>query len=242
MTIRAVGITVISLSAIFVLGVLLFNFVLMPMLIHQRGSVIVPDLTNISEAQAVKALERLSLNLRVEGAEHNVLVPEGFVISQHPRANENIKEGRTVEVVLSLGAQTQRVPELKGMSLRQTRILLKRNNLRVGRVVRVLAEGDARETVLATTPGVGEELVEGEAVDIVVAVGGNKRRYVMPDLIGQDLLFIREKLRGMGFRISGVRYESHQGVFPNTIVGQTPKPGMMIREGDSIELVAASSD
>lgn len=242
MTVRAVGITFISLATIFVLGVVLFNFVIMPMLIHQRGAVIVPDLTNISETQAVKALERLALNLRVERAEYNTLIPEGFVISQHPRANESIKEGRTVEVVLSMGAQTQRVPELKGMSLRQGRILLTRHNLRVGRVVRVLAEGEARETILATTPVVGEELVEGDVVDIVVAVGGQKQRYMMPDLIGQDLLFIREKLRGMGFRVSGVRYELHQGVFPNTIVGQTPKPGTLIREGDSIELVAASSD
>ena len=64
----------------------------------------------------------------------------------------------------------------------------------------------------------------------------------MPDLSGEDLLFIREKLRNMGFRISGVRYESRQDVFPNTIIGQAPRPGALIRQGDSIELVAASSD
>jgi len=242
MNVRAAGITLISLAAIFVVGVLLFNFVIMPMLIHQRGTVIVPDLRNISETQAARTLERLALNLRVERAENHAMIPEGHVISQSPRPNENIKEGRTVEVVLSLGARTQRVPELKGLSLRQSRIMLNRHNLRIGRVARVNAVGEARETVLATTPPVGEEVVEGNAVDVVVAVGGHKERYVMPDLRGQDLLFIREKLRDMGFRVSGVRYESHKGVFPNTIVDQSPKPGTLIREGDSIELVAASSD
>lgn len=242
MKIRAVSIALVSLAGLFVLGVFLFNYVLMPMLIHQRGAVIVPELENLSEAQAAKALERLSLELRVERSEHNAEVPAGYVISQLPRANENIKEGRTVEVVLSLGARMQRVPELKGMSLRQSRIVLKRHNLRVGRVARVLAVGDARETVLATTPVVGEELVEGDAVDIVVAVGGQKREYAMPDLTGQDLLFIREKLRNMGFRVSSVRYEAREGIFPNTVVDQVPKPGALIREGDSIELVAASSN
>jgi hypothetical protein len=242
MKLRSIGITLVSLAGIFTLGVLLFNFVFMPMLIHQRGSVIVPDLRNLSETQARKELERFSLNIRVERTEHHAEVPDGFVISQLPRANENIKEGRTVEVVVSLGARTQIVPELKGISLRQGRIMLGRNNLRVGRVARVHTVGEARETVLATTPGVGEELVEGSAVDIVVAVGGQKQRYLMPDLTGQDLLFIREKLRDMGFRIAGVRYEPHQDVFPNTIVGQSPDPGAIIREGDSIELVAASSD
>jgi beta-lactam-binding protein with PASTA domain len=106
----------------------------------------------------------------------------------------------------------------------------------------VVVDGDTREQVLASSPGVGEELVEGSAVDVVLSVGGQKQQFAMPDLAGQDLLFIRDKLRDMGFRISGVRYEKRDGVFPNTIVGQTPAPGAMIREGDSIELVAASSD
>jgi len=242
MNLRSAGITVVSLAAVFLLGVLLFNFVFMPMLIHQRGAVIVPDLRNMSEAQATRELERCSLNIRIARAENDTEVPEGYIISQIPRANETIKEGRTVEVILSLGARTQVVPVLKGLSLRQGRILLSRSNLRAGRIARVHTVGEARETVLATTPDVGEELVEGSPVNIVVAVGGQKRRYLMPDLTGQDLLFIREKLRNMGFRISGVRYEPIEDKFPNTIVGQSPKPGALIREGDSIELVAASSD
>lgn len=242
MKLKSIGITVVSLAGIFFLGVLLFNYLIMPMLIHQRGSVIVPDLRNMSEAQATRELQRCSLNIRVSREEHNPEIPDGYVISQMPRANESIKEDRTVEVVLSLGARTEVVPELRGMSLRQGRILLGRHNLRVGRVARVHTFGDARETVLATTPSVGEELVENSVVDIVVAVGGQKREYLMPDLTGQDMLFIRERLRDMGFRISGVRYETRQDVFPNTIIGQSPRPGTLIRQGDSIELVAASTD
>ena len=232
----------VSLAGIFVLGILLFNFVIMPMLIHQRESVIVPDLHNVSEAQARNELERLGLNMRVLRSEYHPEIPEGFVIEQRPWANENIKEGRTIEVVLSLGARTQVVPELKGMSLRQCRILLTRNNLRIGRVARFHTKGSAGETVVASTPSGGQEMVEGSAVDVVVAVGGEKREYLMPDLSGQDLLFIREKLREMGFRIGGVRYEQRGDVFPNTVIGQTPKAGSLIRQGDSIELVAASSD
>jgi serine/threonine-protein kinase len=229
-------------GAVFVAGVLLFNFVLMPMLVHQRGAVIVPDLRMVSETEAQREVSGLGLNLRVDRSDYNAEVPQGYVISQSPRPSETIKEGRSVMVVLSLGARTQLVPELKGMSLRQSRAVLSRSNLRVGRVARVLAGGEPREQVLASNPPVGEELPEGDVVDLVVAVGGQKARYAMPDLTGQDLLFIREKLRDLGFRVGGVRYETREGVFPNTVVGQTPPPGAMIREGDSIELVAASSE
>ena len=63
----------------------------------------------------------------------------------------------------------------------------------------------------------------------------------MPDLSAQDLFFVREKLERLGFRVGSVRYEDREGVYPNTIVDQKPKAGERIREGESIELVAASS-
>jgi beta-lactam-binding protein with PASTA domain len=242
MNVRKWIITVVVWGGVFVVGVLLFNFVLMPMLVHQRSSVIVPDVRSLSEAQAENELERVSLTLRVDRSENHTEIPDGYVISQAPRANESIKEGRSVSVVLSLGTRTQIVPELKGMSLRQTRGILQRGNLRVGRVARVLTGGEPREEVAASNPSVGNEVLEGSSVDLVVTVGGQKQRFAMPDLVGQDLLFIREKLRDLGFRVSAVRYESREGVFPNTVIGQTPGPGALIREGDSIELVAASSE
>lgn len=242
MKVRRVFIRLGIFVGLFVVGVLLFNFVIMPMLIHQRGAVIVPDLTGLSEARAERELARFGLRIRVDRSEHHPDIPEGFVIQQAPRASETIKEGRTVEVVLSLGARTERVPELARMSLRQARGLLERQNLRVGRVVRVAAYGEAREEVITSHPHAGEDLTEGAVVDLVIAVGGNKRVFAMPDLTGQDLLFIRDKLRDLGFRVSAVRYERRLGVFPNTVIDQSPRPGAMIREGDSIELVAAGAD
>ncbi len=242
MNVRKWIITLVVWVGVFVLGVLLFNFVLMPMLVHQRASVIVPDVRSQSEEEAANTLEKLSLKLRVNRSENHTEIPDGYVISQSPRVNETIKEGRTVSVVLSLGTRTQSVPELKGMSLRQTRNVLHRSNLRVGRVARVFSGGEPREEVVASNPPVGEEVTEGSSIDLVVTVGGQKPRFAMPDLAGQDLLFIREKLRDLGFRVSAVRYESREGVFPNTVIGQMPGPGALIREGDSIELVAASSE
>lgn len=242
MNVRKLVVGVAVWGGIFAVGVLVFNFILMPMLVHQRGAVIVPDLHSLSEAQAAKELGRVALNMRVDRSEHNAQVPEGYVVSQSPRQSETIKEGRTVTVVLSLGARTQTVPELKGMSLRQTRGVLQRSHLALGRVAKVLTGGEPREEVLASNPPVGQEVPEGSAVDLVVAVGGQSESFLMPDLAGQDLLFVREKLRAMGFRVGAVRYESRQGAFPNTVIGQTPKAGALIREGDSIELVAASAD
>lgn len=241
MKLRSAGLTVLIVFAVFILGVLLMNFVVMPLVIHQRDSVIVPDVRRVSHQQAEKMLGRLSLEIRVDRSQNDTEVPEGYVISQRPRPLDSIKEGRTVSVTLSLGPKTQRVPELKNFSLRQSRLLLTRRKLNAGRVVRVLHEGGAKETVLACAPGSGLEIEEGSPVDLLVRVGGRPKRYLMPSLEGQDLIFIKEKLEASGFRVSNVRYEERRGTDPNEIIDQFPKPGVMIREGDSIELVAAGS-
>jgi len=238
---RRVLIRIAILAALFVAGIFAFNYVIMPLLVHQSGAVIVPDLRNTSEAQAGQILGRLGLKVRVARSEHNAQVPEGYVISQSPRTNDSLKPGRTVAVVTSLGPQMRRVPELKGMSLRQGRSVLDHAGLSLGKVARVSRAGDAREEIVASSPPVGDEALDGESVDVVLAVTNGGPLYMMPDLRTQDLFFVREELERLGFRVSSVRYEAREGVFPNTIVDQRPEPGARIRGGESVELVASSS-
>lgn len=242
MNLRSAGLTAVFIVGVFVVGALLMNFVVMPMLIHQRNSVIVPDVRGMSEQQAKRFLERVALEVQVDRRQHEAELPEGYVVSQRPRPNETVKQGRTISVTVSLGPKTQRVPDLKDLSLRQGRLLLSRHKLQTGRVARVLQEGDSRETVVSCSPPAGEQVEEGTEINLLVGVGGRPKRYMMPDLEGQDLLFIREKLEKQGFRVSNVRYESRRDVYPNTIIDQTPAPGVMIREGDSVELVAAGTE
>ncbi len=230
------------LAGLFIAGVLAFNFVVMPMLVHQRGAVIVPDLRNVSEPQATESLTRLGLKVKVGRSDYDPEVPKGFVVSHSPRANDSLKEGRTVTLITSLGPRTQRVPDVAKQTLRQARGVIEHAGLAVGRVSRVKRNGEERDAVIATNPPPGEELREGEVVDVVVAVAGGGDAYLMPDLTKQDLFFVRDKLEKLGFRVSSVRYEAQQGVFPNTIIDQRPKPGARIKEGESVELVASSSN
>lgn len=229
------------LAGLFFAGIFLFNKVLMPALVKQGTVVIVPDLRNSSEKEARDALGKLGLAMRVERSDYDTQIPVGFVVSQRPEANDGLKPGRSVGVVLSLGTRVRMVPDLRGMSARQARNLLQTNGLDVGRVARIQHIGDAREHVVATSPPVGDEVHEGEKVDIVISVPGGANVFLMPDLTMQDLFFVRQKLEKMGFRVASVRYEDKDGVYPNTVIDQTPEPGEQIREGESIELVASSS-
>ena len=122
------------LAGLFFAGILLFNKVLMPALVKQGSVVIVPDLRNTSEAEAKSTLSRLGLQIRVERSDYDSQAPVGFILSQQPEANEVLKPGRSVAVVLSLGTRVRMVPDLRGMSARQARNLLQSEGLDVGRV------------------------------------------------------------------------------------------------------------
>ena len=76
MKLRSAGLTVLIVVGVFVLGVLLMNFVVMPLVIHQRDSVIVPDVRRVSHQQAEKMLDRLSLEIRVDRSQNDTEVPE----------------------------------------------------------------------------------------------------------------------------------------------------------------------
>lgn len=232
---------ILIVAGLFVLGIFAFNYVLMPMLVRQRSTVIVPDLRNASEAEAKKTLSGLGLSIRVERSDYDPQVPAGFILSQIPKPNENLKPGRSVAVIVSLGTRTRMVPDIRGMSQRQARNHLQTDGLATGRVARVTHAGEAREHVIATSPPVGDEIHEGESVDFVVSTPGGDPVYLMPDLTSQDLFFVREKLEKRGFRVASVRYEDREGVYPNTIIDQRPRAGERIRGGESIELVASSS-
>jgi eukaryotic-like serine/threonine-protein kinase len=240
-TVRRFFVRLLVFGVLFAAGIFAFNYVIMPVLVHQSGAVIVPDLRNSSEAQATQTLSRLGLKIRTARSEYDPQVPAGYVVSQAPRTNDTIKPGRTVTVVTSLGPETHRVPEVKGMSLRQARSVLEHAGLTLGRVARVERDGESKEQIVATTPPVGDEILEGEPVGVVLSVTNGGRVYMMPDLSTQDLFFVRQKLERLGFRVSSVRYEAREGVFPNTIIDQRPRPGERIREGESVELVASSS-
>ena len=94
--------------------------------------------------------------------------------------------------------------------------------------------------MLETFPPGGSEVRKGRAIDILVAVGGSKKRYMMPELIGMDFPFAREVLNKMGFHITKVVREIKSGEFPDKILSQNPKPGELIEEGGNIELVVSA--
>ena len=150
------GVTLVALAAAaFAIGLVLFNNLFMPRLIHVGGEVRVPDLTNLTVEQAEQALRANGLQLSRAGERFDPAVPRGFIVMQDPPPQTTVRGKRRVLVVVSLGEEFSSVPELFGESVRGARLLIERAGLRAGAIVHAPSEEAGEGLVAGSDPGAG---------------------------------------------------------------------------------------
>jgi serine/threonine-protein kinase len=224
----------------FLFGVLIFYYIIMPGLVGRGDVTIVPGLEGLSLALAEEKCGDGGLELTVVGERHSDDIPQGYIIEQDPEPEEKLKEGRVIRVIVSAGRRMEFVPELRNKSLRQAELLLESSGLRKGRIVRIFSPLDGQNNIVSTFPPAGESVPHGSRIDILICMRGEPRKYHMPNLIGMDLPFVRDRLAKLGFQIGRVVSRRVSDKFPNTILDQHPEPGSCIEEGETIELVVST--
>jgi len=219
-------------GAAFATGLALFNGLVMPQLIHGRGEVRVPDLANLSVEQAEQSLRQLGLRLSRSGERFDPAVPRGLVLQQDPPAQTAVRSGRRVLVVVSLGEEFSSVPQLFGVSLRGARVLIERTGLTVGGLTRAPSTDVGEGLVVATDPPAESVLPRGAPVGLLVSSGSAGESFVMPELLGRDLVAVRRQLEALGFRVLSPEGTGARGM----IIVQQPAPGLCVDRGTVVTL------
>jgi serine/threonine-protein kinase len=221
--------------AAFATGLVLFNNLVMPRLIHGVGQVTVPDLTNLTIEQAEQALRPLGLQVSRAGERFDPSAPRGFVIAQEPGAGTTVRGRKRIAVVVSLGEEYSSVPELFGESVRAARMLVERAGLRPGSVVLAPSEEAGEGMVAGSDPGPEAVLQRDTPVHLLVSTGAGSESFVMPELLGREVSGVRRQLEALGFRVERTGARTAVG----TIVAQTPAPGSRITRADVIRLITS---
>jgi beta-lactam-binding protein with PASTA domain len=234
------SLVVVGAMLLFGFGLLAFNFVIMPRLVHRNTVVLVPDLQGQTLASAQTIVQQLGLKLTETRQMAHPSVPQGMILDQTPAAASPIRRGRTVRVITSSGPPAGMLPDLAGLTRRQAEITLQREAYRLGRILHVRQLDVTVPTVIFQYPPPGVVLRKGQPVAMVVAEPTLPAVYRMPDLRGISLFVAREAIASAGCVASGITYERDRDVPPNTVLSQTPAPGVRIRKGARIELVAAT--
>jgi serine/threonine-protein kinase len=144
-----------------------------------------------------------------------------------------------VVLTVSGGAarDTVSVPDVVGLTAGKASGVLRRANLEP--TIRLTRSDAAAGTVLSQVPAGGREIDEGGRVRLVVATGPSQRvALTVPDLRGLDVETARRRLGELGLRTTVTRVAAADE--EGTILGQSPRAGATLREGQVVRLRVSS--
>jgi len=219
----------------FATGLVVFNRVVMPRLVHGTGDVKVPDVTGLTLVQAERTLQPLGLPLSRAGERFDPSVPSGFVLSQDPEPGSFVRGRRRVSVVVSLGEEFSSVPSLFGESQRSAEVLLRSAGLRLGVITRATSDDVGDGLVAGSDPGAETVVPRGTPISLFISTGPAEESFVMPDVMGREIGVVRRQLESFGIRV----VSPHGAGSIGTIIVQDPPAGSRIVRTSTITLQAS---
>jgi serine/threonine-protein kinase len=199
----------------------------------------VPDWIGRGREEALAQAQSLGLVFEVGELRHDPGVAVDRIVQQEPAPGTQVRHGRTIRVVVSLGGETLTVPKVIGQPARQAELELRRSGLTPGWEARIHDATIPASQVIDESPPPGTLSVSGDRVHRLVSEGPRTPRFVMPDLTGRTLREVQEWITLCGFRSRAVRRVPAEGRRPGTVVGQLPLSGYPVARRDVVELTVA---
>ena len=199
-----------------------------------KGStyVTVPDVTGLPITQAANLLVESGLEMGAQKHVVNAQVPEYHVIFQRPTPNTVLRTGRKVLLTISAGKEYESAPSLIGKNLESALSQLQSTRLLAGAISR-MPHNAPRDTIIGQEPEPDWKMRSGGEVHLLVSNGPGSVPVLMPDILGKSLeeaqlILARLNVTVVPFDVErvGAEYE--------VVLGQTPSPGSLLSENESV--------
>jgi eukaryotic-like serine/threonine-protein kinase len=192
----------------------------------------IPDVVGDPEGESVATLEALGLEVTTDST-HDEDVPAGTVLSTDPEAGAESREGETVAVVVSAGPRPIEVPDVRGQGRDQAAANLQELGLEPTVVSEAYHESAPEGSVIGQSPGPGEVLHRGDAVELTVSLGPEP--FEMPDVRGSERDDAVGALEELGLE---VEVREVRGLFRTSgeVAEQEPEPETTVRRGQRVTI------
>ena len=223
-----IALTVVLLAVISAAGLQLYN----TMFVFTR----MPDLEGLDAGTALRMIESAGLTARTDYAYSDM--PEGYVAAQSPKAQEQVRRGETVLMVVSHGSGSVSVQKVVGMTQEDAQDALTAQGLAVGDV-EVVTSTLMRGTVIAQSPEAGASVQPGETVSLTVSGG----RVIVPELAGQREEEALERLQTVGLTCGLITYEPVDSAAQDGMVlSQSIEKFAEVLPGTTVEMTVGHYD
>lgn len=194
----------------------------------------VPNLIGEDATVADNKLNERDLKLKIIDSRYQEKFPSNTIIKQDPSGGILVRKGREILAVVSLGPELMDVPDLKGYSLRETKVLLSNNKLKLGKVTEVDKDGEPGE-VLGQKPTPGDKVHKGAEINLMVN-RGDEPMVKVPNLVGKDLQEVSDMLKKETLGLGTTVWVWHDYVPRGEIIRQIPNPGSMVQPRTKLDL------
>jgi serine/threonine-protein kinase len=201
----------------------------------------VPQVEGLEEQAAKDALTSRGLRWTIDRQAHDEIA-EGVVISQEPPEGQQLKEGDTVSLVISLGRGLTPVPDLDGMTRDQAIAALEAAGLKLGRVLTPRpSSAQDKDRVIQQQYAPGLRIERGSTVDI--RLGSGPETASVPQVEGMTQAEATSTLRAAGFEVNVVFSDEGLCAFsPGEVCDQDPESGTVYEKGKTVTITVGASN
>ncbi len=236
-----------------IIATLFFSFILLivfyvylPIKTNKDDSITVPEVVEMEFDGLHEFITSKQLRYVVtQDSGYNSELPPLAVLTQFPKANSKVKEGRKLYLTLNaVNPPKVELPDLVGKSL-QT-VQLKFNAIGVKKGKYKFTEGPYKNTFVAAeidgkTINAGELIPKGSVIDIVLQNGKGKQYFNAPNVVGKDKEQAEYIIAGSSLNIGEIVYEKTDSL-QGKVIKQIPNPGSRVRIGQLVNLWVAVKD
>lgn len=200
-----------------------------------KESVLVPDIRNMSAADAERVLKERKLKITAAEPSHHDSVPAGKIASQEPGPGQKALEGDTVTYVMSLGPENKTVPNVVGKKLEEAQKELETAGFTVN-VKEERSSSVAEGRIISQNPGAGTSSTKDTIIVLNVSIG--KEEAEVPNVIGMPKDKAVKTLETAGFK---AKVEETLGNGTDKVIQQDIKAGLMLELGSTVVITVDSA-
>ena len=231
------------LAAALVVGLLVLAQAGLSLVTRHNRTVTVPDLTNMTVAEAEQAARDSHVGVKVKDSVFVRRLGAGVVYRQSPKAGSTVKKGRSIFLTInSIVPRKVVMPNLIGYSLNEARAELNNRGLSLGKLIYqqdIATNNVLRQTVRGRNVRAGDLVVSGSDVDLTLGLDRDERPTTVPRVIGQKYVSAVDALHDRYLNVGRVRFDAGIRTYAdsvNAVVYQQDGLGQTRTYGSAINL------
>ena len=237
-----------SNKVIIILGIIVAALIVFVMVflivfpkLNKTKEITVPDVSNLTVAQAEARLKDLGFTINEEQEEQESdTVEEGYVIKTNPQGGVKRKKGTTITIVVSKGVNSIELENYVGQNFFEIKGKLEAYGIIVNQEAKDMEKGEEvkENQILEQRPIAGSKLVSGDTVTLII-----------PNLIVNYPNFVEEEWTKDAIErfceannISVQFVEEETDTYPQgTIIKQDRVAGTRVKEGYPLKITLAKA-